>query len=151
MRSNRTLLIVEGNSSAETLALKGLLECGQIKEVEVIRHKGQSITDLLAPKGVSPSLIVLEISSPETDAVALLRELRSHEQTRYVPIVMLSPEQPEATLLEYLKEGADQVLETHSEPAAYVKHVCIMAEAWLAVDERPPQNLPTHVPDQREE
>jgi CheY-like chemotaxis protein len=146
MPLRHALLVVEENSLGEALAVKGLLGSGQVNEVEVIRHGGKSIADLLAPNGVSPSLIVLEIDKPETNAMPILRELRSHEHTRYVPIVMLSCEQPEECIREYLNEGVDQVLERPAEPAAYIKHVAIIAEAWLAKDQRPAQNLPKRIP-----
>ena len=140
------LLVVEEDSPEEALAVEGLLRSGLLGEVEVIRHSGQSIANLLSPGGVSPSLIVLDMSDPSTSALPILRELRSHEHTRYVPVVMLSPEQPEDVIRACLDSGADVVVPKPPDAAVYVEHVTLIAQSWLSLDERPQQNIPTHKP-----
>ncbi|MEZ0327582.1 MAG: hypothetical protein ACAH95_16910 [Fimbriimonas sp.] len=147
MPLRQTLLLVEQGSREEPLAVKAVLGCGVPCEVEVIRHDGHSISDLLAPDGISPQLIILEISGPAGRAIPILRELRSHDRTRHMPVVMLCPEQPQAQIRECLAEGADHYMEKSTEPATYIQHVSLIARSWLALDKRPEQYLPTRPPE----
>jgi PAS domain S-box-containing protein len=57
-----------------------------------------------------PDLVLTDVMMPRLDGFALLRQLRANEQTRTIPIIMLSARAGEESRLEGLDAGADDYL-----------------------------------------
>jgi signal transduction histidine kinase/CheY-like chemotaxis protein len=57
-----------------------------------------------------PALVVSDVMMPATDGFDLLRELRAADETRDVPIVLLSARAGEESLIEGLDAGADDYI-----------------------------------------
>ena len=57
-----------------------------------------------------PDIIVLEAMLPDRDGYSLVKELRSIEGTRFIPIILLSARAGEDAALEGLEAGADDYL-----------------------------------------
>jgi DNA-binding response OmpR family regulator len=57
-----------------------------------------------------PDLVVLDLNLPDTDGLAICRELRGWEATRTVPILMLTARAGEADRVTGLELGADDYL-----------------------------------------
>jgi len=57
-----------------------------------------------------PDLVVLDLNLPDTDGLAICRELRSWDATRTVPILMLTARAGEADRVTGLELGADDYL-----------------------------------------
>src|SRR6202012_3544409 len=57
-----------------------------------------------------PDLIVLDVMLPGRDGMEVLKELRSLEKTRLIPVILLSARAGEDAALEGLESGADDYL-----------------------------------------
>lgn len=57
-----------------------------------------------------PDLVLSDVMMPRMDGFGLLRALRSHEQTRTIPVILLSARAGEASAVEGLDAGADDYL-----------------------------------------
>ena len=57
-----------------------------------------------------PDLIICDIMMPECDGYAVLSEVRAHEATRRIPLVMMSAKVDQATLREVVEMGASDYL-----------------------------------------
>lgn len=62
---------------------------------------------LAACEHLLPDLVVLDLNLPDTDGLSLCRELRTWDQTRTVPILMLTARAAEADRVTGLELGAD--------------------------------------------
>lgn len=76
------VLVVEDNPLHRRLAVNALRAVGY----EVVEAEGALQARVWLEKS-TPALIILDISLPGTDGVALCRELRADRRTRAVPIV----------------------------------------------------------------
>jgi two-component system response regulator len=131
------LLLVEDSEDDEALSLRAIRNCGVPCDVTVIRHGGDAIALLPLPPGPPPDLIVLDFHLPGRNGLEILRALRSHETTRYLPIVMLSGLETNKDIATCLAEGANSCVQKPFDPETYQEHVALIVKYWLTVNKRP--------------
>ena len=86
-RPLRILLIEDDEIDVEVFS--SMLDEAALREFSVARNGAEALT-LLSASGPAPELIVLDLNTPGTDPVALLKALKADERTRRVPVVVLS-------------------------------------------------------------
>lgn len=70
-----------------------------------------------------PNLVILDGMMPELDGFAVLREWRSREHLRHVPVVMLTARNREDDVVNALEEGAVDYLTKPFSPAELIARV----------------------------
>lgn len=98
------ILVVDDNADMRDYA-KRLLE--QLYSVDTVED---GISALNAIHQRIPDLVLTDVMMPRLDGFGLLRELRSHPQTRELPIILLSARAGEESRIEGLEAGADDYL-----------------------------------------
>jgi CheY-like chemotaxis protein len=98
---------------------------------------------LLSPECPVPDLIVLDFHLPGLSGLEILRELRQHEKTRRVPVVMLSALESSKEISDCLDVGANSCVRKPSDPETCAEHVALIIRYWLTADKRPEQ-VPSH-------
>ncbi|MBP3243328.1 MAG: response regulator transcription factor [Ruminococcus sp.] len=88
----------------------------------------------------TPDLLLLDIMLPEEDGISILRRLRSNEQTRRLPVIMLSAKGSEPDKVEGLDSGADDYI---AKPFGTMELISRI-KAVLRRSERQMQESPTH-------
>lgn len=131
------LLLVEDNSDDEILTLRGIKASGVPCVIQVIRRGGEALDVLRAPHSPQPDLIVLDFHLPGCNGLEILRELRRHEKTRRVPIVMLSATEVETDVSDCIDAGASSFVPKPMDPRQYVEHVARLVRYWLTIDRGP--------------
>jgi two-component system response regulator len=139
----RSLLLVEDSTDDEALSLRAISGCGVPCDVRVVRHGGEALDQLLAEEGPIPDLIVLDYHLPGRNGLEILRELRKHEKTRHMPIVMLSALESDGEITACLSEGANSCVQKPVDPRLFIDHVALLTRYWLTVDKRPEQTALT--------
>ncbi|MBE9226552.1 response regulator [Phormidium sp. LEGE 05292] len=102
--SSARILLADDNADMRAY-LKRLLS--QQYEVETV---ADGVAALAAIRQQLPDLVLADVMMPELDGFELLRELRSNQQTKELPIVLLSARAGEESRIEGLKAGADDYL-----------------------------------------
>jgi len=102
-----------------------------------MRHGGEAVEALISANGPVPDLIVLDFHLPGLNGLEILRELRKHDRTRYVPVVMLSSLESDVEVSDCFVEGANSCVKKPDDPQTYVEHVALIVKYWLTVDRRP--------------
>lgn len=87
-----------------------------------------------------PDLLLLDIMLPEEDGISILRRLRSNEQTRGLPVIMLSAKGSEPDKVEGLDSGADDYI---AKPFGTMELISRI-KAVLRRSERQMQESPAH-------
>jgi len=83
-----------GDDAASQLLVRRAL--GDLAQVSVVGNGRVALERLLA---VPPALVLLDLNLPGMDGVEVLRQLRQHEQTRDVPVLILSAVAEDARLV----------------------------------------------------
>jgi CheY-like chemotaxis protein len=97
-----TILLVEDNPDHATLTLRALRK-GRLANDVVWVHDGAEALDFLYRRGAyldppapRPGLILLDLRLPKVDGHGVLRQIKSDEALRTIPVVMLTTsEQPD--------------------------------------------------------
>lgn len=84
-----TILIVDDSPSIRQTITSVLCGAGY-KTLEAV--DGQDALDRLHELGEPVALAIVDINMPRLDGIALVRELRQAERSRYIPILMLTAE-----------------------------------------------------------
>jgi class 3 adenylate cyclase/ActR/RegA family two-component response regulator len=105
LRKRIKILIVEDDKNQSVL-LKTLLE----------RMNYEIETSLTGKRGVEiakqwiPDIILLDLYLPDIDGIQVLEEIRIKEQLEHVPVVMMSVDFKEETVINALANGADEFI-----------------------------------------
>ncbi len=81
---NKTILLVEDDNDLLTLMNKKLTDEGF---AVISAQTGQEALDKLKAK---PDLVLLDILLPDIDGLTVLNEIASHEETKNIPVIILS-------------------------------------------------------------
>lgn len=90
-----------------------------IREIEsfALKNSGYAIEDFDCAKSFRdrlktkvPDLILLDIMLPDEDGLSLLRRLRSHPETKKVPVIMVTAKTAEIDKVKGLDMGADDYI-----------------------------------------
>lgn len=58
-------------------------------------------------KKILPSMVLLDIMLPDKDGIALLKEIRSNERTKNLPVIMITAKSTESDKVKAFNSGAD--------------------------------------------
>jgi signal transduction histidine kinase len=98
------ILVADDNSDMRQYLARLLSE---LYEVETASDGQEAI---LAARARPPDLIVSDVMMPIVDGFELLKTLRTDEQTRTIPVILLSARAGEESRLEGIQAGADDYL-----------------------------------------
>ena len=143
----KIILLVEDNPDDELLTLRALAKNNIMNEVVVVRDGAEAL-DFLFGRGayatrdlrVMPTVTLLDLKLPKIDGLEVLRQVRANEQTRLLPIVILTSSKEEQDLLSGYRLGANSYVRKPVDFAQFVDAVRQLGLYWLVLNERPPQN-----------
>ena len=104
-RSAYTILVADDNAD-----LRGYV-AGLLSPRYTVETVADGQSALEAALRRPPDLILSDVMMPRLDGLGLLREIRGHEATRTVPVILLSARAGEDATVEGLEAGADDYLQ----------------------------------------
>jgi two-component system response regulator len=134
-----TILMVEDSQDDVALASRALRDSGYAGQLAVARDGAEAL-DMLLGRGehegsaVHPRLILLDLTLPGLEGLALLEWIRSHPEARMTPVVVFtSSDDPEDIRKAYMG-GASAYVGKPVKASAYVATVKSIVEFWLRVN-----------------
>jgi two-component system, response regulator len=108
------ILVVEDNPDDEALTLRALKK-NNIKNEVIVAHDGVEALNYLFGTGPysgrvltdMPQVILLDLNLPKVDGLDVLRRLRANEQTRLLPVVILTSSNEEQDRIKGYDLGAN--------------------------------------------
>ena len=146
MSRNNIILLVEDNPDDAELTLRAFRKNNVLNEFVVVRDGVEALDYLFGtgtragqePKGI-PELILLDLKLPKIDGLALLRRLRSEERTRRIPVVVLTSNSDEKSVLSSYDLGAKSFLRKPFSFAQFIMATKQLSLCWLVLNELPPE------------
>jgi two-component system response regulator len=141
-----TILLVEDNPDDVTLTSRALAQNNITNEMVVATDGEEALRYLLPddpddPAAVPlPVLVLLDINLPKISGLEVLRAIRSHERTRYVPVVVLTTSSEERDIVESYQLGANGYVRKPVVFDEFLDAIRILGLYWLLV------NLPVAAP-----
>ncbi len=141
------ILLVEDNPDDEALTLRALKK-NNIKNEVVIARDGAEALDYLFGKGayssrntsVMPQVILLDLKLPKVDGFEVLRQLRSDDRTKLLPVVILTSSNEEQDRINGYGLGANSYVRKPVEFEHFIEAVRQLGLYWLILN----QTAPTH-------
>jgi len=144
--AERSILLVEDNPDDERLTLRVLQKHRIANKIDVVRD-GVEALDYLFRRGrfreVAPDLpqvVLLDLKLPRLDGLEVLREIRAHRRTRFLPVVILTSSDEEKDLVEGYSLGANSFVRKPVEFGEFAEAVRQLGTYWLLLNRVPSSN-----------
>ncbi|ANA39935.1 MULTISPECIES: response regulator [Geobacter] len=86
-----TMLLVEDNPDEEFLTRRVLKKFPVLSRIDVVKDGVEALRYLtVAENRAQPRFVLLDLKLPRVDGVDVLREMRKREETRDIPVVVLT-------------------------------------------------------------
>jgi CheY-like chemotaxis protein len=130
------ILLVEDNPNDAELTQRALKKTDLAARVEIARDGAEALEYLFSSRP-KPRVIFLDLKLPKIDGVEVLRRLRSEENTRSIPVVVLTSSQEERDITECYKLGVNSYVVKPVEFDKFYKAVSDLATYWLILNKSP--------------
>jgi len=140
--SKKIILLVEDNRDDEELALMAFEQSGIVSEVVVVRDGAEALDYVFgagkhANRALSemPTMILLDLKLPKIDGLEVLRRLRAHEQTRFLPVVILTTSKEEQDLINSYSLGCNSYVRKPVDFTEFISTARQLGLYWLRLNE----------------
>lgn len=148
MKSPLEILLVEDNPQEAELTIRALKK-RTLANHFVHVHDGQEAIDFLFGTGCYagrdvrelPKVVLLDLKLPKLDGIEVLRRLRANEQTRLVPVVVLTSSREDRDVIEAYQLGANSYIVKPVDFEKFLEVVSNMITYWLLLNELPSLKL----------
>jgi len=130
------ILLVEDNPNDAELTQRALKKTSLAARVEIARDGAEAL-EYLFSRRPKPRVIFLDLKLPKIDGVEVLRRLRNEENTRSIPVVVLTSSQEERDITECYKLGVNSYVVKPVEFDKFYKAVSDLATYWLILNKSP--------------
>ena len=138
------ILLVEDDPIHAKLTLQALERCGLSDRVEHVADGPEALdyvnsARMFSGRGSSmPKVILLDLGLHKIGGLHVLRQLKSSDQTRSIPIVVLTSSTMAIELMESYKLGVNSYVIKPDEPKKFSEVVAEIGHYWLTINEPPP-------------
>jgi two-component system response regulator len=141
---NRQILLVDDSVDDAELAVSVLADYGSPDLISVV-HDGATAADFLRCRGAfagrtggNPVLILLDVKMPKVDGLELLREIKTDEGLKTIPVVMLTSSREERDIVTSYRLGSNGYVVKPMVFSEFVASVKQIGAFWLTVNEPAP-------------
>ena len=141
------ILLVEDNPADQQLTIRAFQK-GKINTNLQITNDGQEAMDYLLrrnkfqEKSISPrpDLILLDINMPKKDGKQVLKEIRSNDSIKSIPVVMLTTSDQEKDIVDSYNLGVNSYISKPVRINEFIKAVDKLEEFWFTLSKLPPNS-----------
>ncbi len=143
MTELRSILLAEDNSNDVELTLAGLAELRLANEVVVVRDGAEAL-DYLHSRGKyasrangNPAVILLDLKMPKMDGLEVLREIKTNERLKSIPVVMLTSSAQESDLVKSYRLGVNAYVVKPVNYREFINAIKQVGAFWLEMEDLP--------------
>ena len=147
MDTLKRILLVEDDPKDIELTINALGEYNLANEIAIARD-GVEALDYIYRRGLfasrphgHPVVILLDLKMPKVDGIQVLKQLKSDESLRCVPVVILTSSRETSDLNECYKLGVNAYVVKPVRFAEFVEAVKGVGVFWALVNEPPPGSV----------
>lgn len=140
----KPILLVEDNPNDLELTLIALSKSQLANQVIVVRDGAEAL-DYLHRRGEyadrpagSPAVALLDLKLPKVDGLEVLKEIRSTEGLRAMPVVMLTSSREEQDVVNSYELGVNAYVVKPVDFTEFVRAIADLGIFWAVLNEPPP-------------
>ncbi len=145
---SKLILLIEDNIDDERLTLRALRRNNIMNEV-VVACDGQEAIDYLFGSGsftgrdmsVMPAVVILDLKLPRLSGLEVLKRIRANEQTRRIPVVVLTASEDETQVEASYALGANSYIHKPTDPSEFSEMILQVAMYWLLLNRTMPEQM----------
>lgn len=138
------ILLVEDDPADAELALRAFEKQNLSNKVFLVSD-GESALDFVFARGPyesrspgkPPKVVLLDLKLPKVDGREVLRQIRSDERTRTLPVVVLTSSKEESDLIETYKLGVNSYIVKPVDFDGFLAAVAQLGMYWLLLNTPP--------------
>ena len=141
------ILMVEDDSKDVELTLTALEDYSLANEVVVARD-GEEALDYLYCRGKfstrsndNPAVILLDLKLPKVDGLEVLKQIKSDENLRFIPVVVLTSSKEEKDLITSYKLGVNAYVVKPVDFHQFVNAIKELGAFWAVINVPPPGSV----------
>jgi CheY-like chemotaxis protein len=150
MDGSKTILLVEDNSADEELTLMAFKKNG-IQNPIVVARDGEEALDYMFGRGMHagrdlselPQVIILDLKLPRVSGLEVLRRIREDDQTKRVPVVIMTSSKEEKDMIEAYNLGTNAYVRKPIDFNQFAEAVRYLGMFWLLLNECPEGHITT--------
>ncbi len=141
------ILLVEDNMNDAELTIRALRKNNLANNLVHVQD-GASALDFIYCKGVfidrnsktKPKLILLDLKMPKIDGLEVLKIIKSDEETKHIPVVVMTSSIEEKDLLESYKLGANSYIQKPVEFQKFISAIVEVGFYWVILNQNTPND-----------
>lgn len=144
------ILLVEDDPKDVELTLTALDDYKLANEVVVARD-GEEALDYLYCRGKfqtrsndNPAVLLLDLKLPKVDGLEVLRQIKSDEKFKMIPVVVLTSSHEEKDMVTSYKLGVNAYVVKPVDFHEFVNAVKELSVFWAVINEPPPGSIKKH-------
>jgi CheY-like chemotaxis protein len=141
------ILMVEDDSKDVELTLTALEDYNLANEVVVARD-GEEALDYLYCRGKfstrshdNPAVILLDLKLPKVDGLEVLKQVKSDENLKFIPVVVLTSSKEEKDLVTSYKLGVNAYVVKPVDFHQFVNAIKELGAFWAVINVPPPGSV----------
>jgi CheY-like chemotaxis protein len=141
---NRRILLVDDSVDDAELAINVLSDYGGVDLITLVQD-GAAAGDYLHCRGAyagrapdNPALILLDVKMPKVDGLELLRDIKSDERLKTIPVVMLTSSREERDVVNSYRLGSNAYVVKPMVFTEFVETIRKIGAFWLKINEPAP-------------
>ncbi|HEV8538631.1 MAG TPA: response regulator [Bacteroidota bacterium] len=140
------ILMVEDNPHDAELALRALSKYNLSNKVFHVKDGAEALEYVFADgtyikRDGQPKLILLDLKLPKVDGLEVLRQVKSNERTKIIPVVILTSSKEERDIVESYRLGVNSYIVKPVDFEKFVDCVRDLGMYWLLLNQPPPRLL----------
>lgn len=132
------VLLVEDNPGDIELAKIAFEDAKMINELRVISD-GQQALDFFEANPDWPDIVLLDINLPKVNGIEILKHLRSHEETRALPVCILTSSGSDQDIIASYQHNTNAYIQKPVDFNKFIETIKSFEEFWLSVVKLPPK------------
>ena len=144
------ILLVEDDPKDVELTLTALEEYHLANEVVVARD-GEEALDYLYRRGSfatrlndNPAVLLLDLKLPKVDGLEVLQQIKSDENLKIIPVVVLTSSHEEKDMVASYRLGVNAYVVKPVDFHEFVNAIRELGFFWAIINEPPPGSIKTH-------
>lgn len=145
MNRKRAYVLLVEDSKPDQVIIKRTFEDGEIAcDIHLCDNGEQALAHLneckLNPEQAFPDLILMDINMPVMDGREALKRIRSDEELKHIPIIMLTTSSREKDVLDSYANGVNAFITKPLNPTDFISVVQKLEYFWFKIATLPPKN-----------
>jgi CheY-like chemotaxis protein len=139
--------MVEDDAKDVELSLTALEDYNLVNEV-VVAHDGEEALDYLYCRGAyqtrggeNPAVILLDLKLPKVDGLEVLKQIKSDEKLKLIPVVVLTSSKEEKDMVASYKLGVNAYVVKPVDFHEFVNAIKELGAFWAVINEPPPGSV----------